>query len=203
MKIYEDSRAPNPRRVRVFLAEKGLDIEYQQVSIMDGEHKLPEFTKLYPLQRLPVLELDDGTLIGETVSICRYFEEIHPEPALMGTTALEKALIDMFQRQVEFGLLQPIAHCFRHLHPAMAKLEVPQVAAWGKVNEQRALAGMAWLNSELKDREFITGDTFTIADITALIAIDFRKLARIEIPDELAELNSWHQRVLQRPSASA
>ncbi len=203
MKIYEDSRAPNPRRVRVFLAEKGLDMEYQQVSIMDGEHKLPEFSRLYPLQRLPVLELDDGTLIGETVSICRYFEEVHPEPALMGTTALEKALVDMSQRQVEFGLLQPIAHCFRHLHPAMAKLEVPQVAAWGKANEQRALVGMSWLNSELKDREFIAGDTFTIADITALIAIDFRKLARIEIPDQLTELKNWYQRVSQRPSATA
>ena len=203
MKIYEDSRAPNPRRVRVFLAEKGLDMEYQQVSIMEGEHKLPEFSRLYPLQRLPVLELDDGTLIGETVSICRYFEEIHPRPALMGTNALEKALIDMSQRQVEFGLLQPIAQCFRHLHPAMAKLEVPQVAAWGKANEQRALSGMSWLNNELKARKFIAGDTFTIADITALIAIDFRKLARIEIPEELENLIKWYENVSLRPSAAA
>lgn len=203
MKIYEDSRAPNPRRVRVFLAEKGLDMEYQQVSIMEGEHKMPEFSRLYPLQRLPVLELDDGTLIGETVSICRYFEEIHPQPALMGTNALEKALVDMSQRQVEFGLLQPIAQCFRHLHPAMAKLEVPQVAAWGEANEQRALSGMAWLDNELKAREFIAGDTFTIADITALIAIDFRKLARIEIPDELTHLKDWHKKVSSRPSAAA
>ncbi len=203
MKIYEEKRAPNPRRVRVFLAEKGLDIEFQQINLLDGEHKSAEFTQRYPLQRVPVLELDDGTIIGETVSICRYFEEMHPEPVLMGTTPVEKALIDMSQRQVEFGLLQPIAHCFRHLHPAMAKLEVPQVAQWGKANESRALAGMAWLDNELTAREFVAGDTYTIADITALIAIDFRKLARIEIPDELIHLKNWHNRVSARPSAAA
>jgi len=203
MKIYEENRAPNPRRVRVFLAEKGIDVEFQQVSILDGEHKSAEFTRLNPLQRVPVLELDDGTVICETVAICRYFEELHPEPALMGTTAIERARIEMFQRQVEFGLLQPIAHCFRHLHPAMAKLEVPQVAEWGKANGERALAGMAWLNSQLKTREFVAGDTFTIADITALIAIDFRKVARIEIPDELTYLTDWHKKVLVRSSSQA
>jgi glutathione S-transferase len=203
MKIYEEKRAPNPRRVRVFLAEKGVDIEFEQVSLMEGEHKSAEFTRMYPLQRVPVLELDDGTIIGETMAICRYFEEMHPEPALMGTTALERALIDMAQRQVEFSLLQPIAHCFRHLHPAMAKLEVPQVEQWGKVNEGRALAGMAWLDNELKTREFVAGNNFTIADITALIAIDFRKLARIEIPDQLTHLIEWYEVVSARPSAAA
>jgi len=196
-------RQKGPRRVRVFLAEKGLDIEFVQISLLEGEHKTPEFTRMYPLQRVPVLELDDGTIIGETVAICRYFEEMHPEPALMGTTALEKALIDMAQRQVEFSLLQPIAHCFRHLHPAMAKLEVPQVAEWGKVNGERAIAGMIWLDNELKTREFVAGNTYTIADITALIAIDFRKLARIEIPDELTHLPEWYEKVSARPSAAA
>ncbi len=203
MKIYEEKRAPNPRRVRVFLAEKGLDIEFQQVSLMEGQHKSAEFTRMYPLQRVPVLELDDGTIIGETVAICRYFEEMHPDPALMGTSSLEKALVEMSQRQVEFTLLQPIAHCFRHLHPAMAKLEVPQVAQWGKANGTRALAGMAWLDTELKSHEFVAGDTYTIADITALIAIDFRKLARIEIPDELTHLIEWYEKISARPSAAA
>ena len=203
MKIYEEKRAPNPRRVRVFLAEKGIDVEYQQVSIMEGEHKTVEFTRLNPLQRVPVLELDDGTIICETVAICRYFEELYPEPALMGTTTIERAQIEMFQRQVEFGLLQPIAHCFRHLHPAMAELEVPQVAEWGKANGERALAGMDWLNTQLETREFVAGDTYTIADITALIAIDFRKLARIEMPDELTYLTNWHERVSKRLSATA
>lgn len=203
MKIYEEKRAPNPRRVRVFLAEKGLDIEFEQISLLEGEHKTPEFTRMYPLQRVPVLELDDGTIIGETIAICRYFEEMHPDPVLMGTTPLEKTLVEMAQRQVEFMLLQPIAHCFRHLHPAMVKLEVPQVAEWGKVNEGRALAGMAWLNTELKTREFVAGDTYTIADITALIAIDFRKLARIEIPDELTHLIGWYEKISARPSAAA
>jgi len=203
MKIYEDKHAPNPRRVRVFLAEKGLEMEYQQVSIIDGEHKMPEFTELYALQKLPILQLDDGTIIAETISICRYMEELHPEPALMGSTALERALIDMSQRQIEAGLFAPIAQCFRHLHPAMAKLEVPQVADWGKANKDRALAGMTWLNKELENRLFVAGDTFTIADITALIAIDFRKMARIEIPDELTSLLDWYKRVSQRPSAQA
>jgi len=203
MKIYEDSRAPNPRRVRVFLAEKGLDVEFRQISILDGEHKSPEFTRLYALQRVPILELDDGTVIAETVAICRYFEELHPEPALMGTNALEKALIQMSQRQVESVLFAPIAQCFRHLHPAMAKLENPQVPEWGKVNKTRALTGMAWLDAQLKDREFVAGASFTIADITALIAIDFRKLARIEIPDDLTRLTDWHKRISARPSAAA
>ncbi len=203
MKIYEEKRAPNPRRVRVFLAEKGVEVEFEQVNIMEGEHKSAEFTRRYPLQRVPVLELDDGTIIGETVAICRYFEELHPEPALMGATSLEKTMIEMSQRQVEFELLQPIAHCFRHLHPAMAKLEVPQVAEWGKANESRATAGMAWLDTQLKTREFVAGDTYTIADITALIAIDFRKLARIEVPDELMRLKDWYKRVSSRPSSAA
>ncbi len=203
VKIYQESRAPNPRRVRIFLAEKGVDIEYQQVNIMDGDHKKPEFARINPLHRLPVLELGDGTMIAESVSICRYFEELHPEPALMGKTAKEKALIDMYQRQVEFNLLAAIAMCFRHQHPAMAKLEVPQVAEWGKANHDRALSAMIWLNDVLKDREFIAGDTFSIADITALVAIDFRKVMHIEIPDELDLLNGWHKRISGRPSSSA
>ncbi len=203
MKIHEEKRAPNPRRVRVFLAEKGIDVEYQQVNILDSEHKSAEFTRLNPLQKVPVLELDDGTIICETVAICRYFEELHPDPALMGTTTIERARIEMFQRQVEFSLFQPIAHCFRHLHPAMEKLEVPQVAEWGKANGERALAGMSWLDDQLKARQFVAGDTYTIADITALIAIDFRKVARIEMPDELTHLKDWHERVSGRPSSQA
>lgn len=203
MKIYEDNQAPNPRRVRIFLAEKGLQVEFCQLSIMAGDHKTEEFTKLYPLQRLPILELDDGTVIGETVSICRYFEENHPDPTLMGTTPREKALIDMFQRQVEHVVFAPIAHFFRHLHPAMAKLETPQVADWGKANKTRALAGMTWLNEVLRAHTFVAGDSYSIADITALVAIDFRKPARIELPDELEHLIAWHSNVSGRPSARA
>ena len=203
MKIYEDNKAPNPRRVRVFLAEKGIDVDYEQVTIMEGNHKTPEFTKLNPLQRLPVLELDDGAIISETISICRYFEESHPENPLMGTTPTEKALIDQYQRQVEFGLFMTIAQSFRHLHPAMAKLEVPQVAEWGEANKARALAAMSWLNEALSTREFVAGDTFSIADITALVAIDFRKVARIDIPEDYSHLLEWHKRVSARPCARA
>ncbi len=201
MKLYDGGRAPNPRRVRIFLAEKGVEVELVPVDMGALGHKSGELTALNPLQRLPVLVLDDGTVLTETIAICRYLEELHPDPPLFGTTPLERAQVEMWQRRVEFGLLYTVATAFRHTHPAMVEWEVPQVPEWGEVNRPKAVAFMTWLDSELAGREFIAGDSYTVADITALVSIDFLKPARISMPEGLENLKRWHATVSARPSA--
>jgi glutathione S-transferase len=203
MKIIQTRQAPNPRRVRVFLAEKGIEIPYEEVDLMKGDLKTPDFTKLNAFQRVPVLVLDDGTPIAETIAICRYFEAAKPSPALFGTGPLQSATIEMWNRRMELNLLFPVSQAFRHLHPAMAHLEVPQVAAWGEVNKPRALETLSILDSELGSRRFIAGDDYSVADITALIAVDFMKPARIPRPEGLANLDRWYAEVSSRPSAKA
>ncbi|MEC9368162.1 MAG: glutathione S-transferase [Pseudomonadota bacterium] len=203
MKIVEMARAPNPRRVRIFLAEKGVSVPFEQVDLNAGQHKSSEFTRLNPFQRVPVLVLDDGTCISESVAICRYFEELQPKPPLMGRDPLDKANVEMWQRRMEINLLQHVAHTFRHLHPAMSEMEVPQVPAWGEANRPRALATLRMLDEELGRRQYVAGDTYSIADITALVAVDFMKPAKIERPPELKNLARWHGEVSSRPSAAA
>ncbi len=203
MKIIEDGRAPNPRRVRIFLAEKGIDMAYEQIDITEFQHKKPDFTDLNPLQRVPVLLLDDGDPISESMAICRYFEELQPEPALMGMGAEGKARTEMWQRRMELNLLSPVAQTFRHLHPAMKEMEKPQVPEWGEVNRPRVLTMLSLLNEELATRPYIAGDEYSVADITALVAVDFMKPARIERPSEYTDLARWHSEVSSRPSAKA
>jgi len=203
MKIIEDARAPNPRRVRIFLAEKGIQIEYEQLDITEFDHKKRGFSELNPLQRVPVLVLDDGTVISESIAICRYFEELQPEPALMGVGPEGRARTEMWQRRMELNLLYPIAQTFRHLHPAMKELEQPQVAEWGEANRPRVLDMLALLDNELSGRAYVSGAEFTIADITAMVAVDFMKAAKIERPDNLPFLDRWHDHVSSRPSADA
>jgi glutathione S-transferase len=203
MKILQTRTAPNPRRVRIFLAEKGIEVPFEEVDLMKGDLKTPEFTRLNWFQRVPVLVLDDGTAIAETMAICRYFEETQPEPALFGRGALGRARVEMWNRRMELGLLLSVAQAFRHLHPAMAQLEVPQVAAWGEANKPRAQDIAAFLDRELASRPFIAGDEFSVADITALVAVDFMRPARIQRPAELKNLERWHQAVSARPSAKA
>lgn len=203
MKIIEESRAPNPRRVRVFLAEKGIAVPFEQVDIMKLEHRAPGFGEHNPMQQVPVLLLDDGTSLSESVAICRYFEELHPEPPLMGRSPLEKATIEMWNRRMELGLLFPVAQCVRHIHPAMAVLEQPQVKEWGEANRPKVMRMLQLLDAELAKRTYIAGDSYTIADITALTAIDFMKLARIQRPADLANLDRWYRGVSGRPSAAA
>jgi glutathione S-transferase len=203
MKIIQTRQAPNPRRVRVFLAEKGIEVPYEEVDLMKGDLKTADLTKLNAFQRVPVLVLDDGTPIAETIAICRYFEAAKPSPALFGTGPLQIATIEMWNRRMELNLLFPVSQAFRHLHPAMAHLEVPQVAAWGEANKPRALETLSILDSELGSKRFIAGDDYSVADITALIAIDFMKPARIPRPEGLANLDRWHAEVSSRPSAKA
>jgi glutathione S-transferase len=203
MKILQTRTAPNPRRVRIFLAEKGIEVPYEELDLMKGALKSPEFTQINWFQRVPVLVLDDGTAIAETMAICRYFEETQPEPALFGKGALGRATVEMWNRRMELGLLLSVAQAFRHLHPAMAPLEVPQVAAWGEANKPRALEIAAFMDRELASRKFIAGDELTVADITALVAVDFMKPARIQRPADLVHLDRWYQDVSSRPSAKA
>jgi glutathione S-transferase len=203
MKILETRAAPNPRRVRIFLAEKGIQVPFEELDLMKGALRTPQFTELNWFQRVPVLVLDDGTAISETVAICRYFEEFQPEPALFGKGPAGRAAVEMWNRRVELGLLACVQFAFRHLHPAMAHLEVPQVAAWGEANKPKALEIMAFLDRELAGRPFIAGDALSIADITALCAIDFMKPARIQRPPDLQHLERWHRVMSDRPSAKA
>ena len=203
LKILETRTAPNPRRVRIFMAEKGIDVPYEDLDLMKGQLKTPEFTQLNPFQRVPVLILKDGTAISETVAICRYAEEIQPAPPLFGTGAVGKAVTEMWSRRMDMGLLLSIAQAFRHIHPAMAHLEVPQVKEWGEANKPRTLEILNIMDQELATRPYIAGQDFSIADITALVAIDFMKVARIQRPDSLLNLDRWYKSVSSRPSAKA
>lgn len=202
MKIVETRTAPNPRRVRIFLAEKGIEVPYEEVDIVKGL-KTPEFSRLNPFQRVPVLVLDDGTSIAETMAICRYFEETKPEPALFGKGAKQRAVVEMWNRRMELGLLACVAQAFRHLHPAAAQLEVPQVPAWGEANKPRAQEILQIMDQELGKRPYIAGDEYTVADITAIVAVDFTRPARVERPQGLDNLARWHKEVSARPSAKA
>jgi glutathione S-transferase len=203
MKLYNSNLAPSPRRVRIFLAEKGVSIPYVEVDLAKLDHRRPEFSALNPFETIPILELDDGTRIAETIAICRYIEALWPEPNLLGVTALEQATIEMWQRQLEWRLLFPIAQVVRHSHPKMAEMENPQVPDWAAVNRPRALHAMAIVDEALRDRPFIAGDRFTVADITGLVALDFAKSARTAIPPELVHLNRWREALTMRPSAGA
>lgn len=203
MKLFDGGRAPNPRRVRVFLAEKGIEVPIAPVDMAAMEHRGPDLSARNPLQRLPVLELDDGTVLCESIAICRYFEEIQPEPALFGRGAVGRALVEMWQRRMELNLLFPVAQAFRHIHPAMKEWEVPQVADWGEANKPRAIEFLRLLDRELQDREFAAGDDYSVADITGLVALDFMKPARIALPEDLSNVHRWRQAISGRPSAAA
>jgi glutathione S-transferase len=203
MKLIDQPKAPNPRRVRIFLAEKGITIATEPLDLMKGEHRSSGFTALNPYQTIPVLVFDDGSAISESVAICRYFEELHPEPALFGIGARERADVEMWNRRIELGLYFRVAQATRHLHPAMAAIESPQVAEWGEINRNRTMEQLALLDDQLARHRFVAGGTYSIADITALVSIDFMRLLKIERPAGLAHLARWHAEVSARPSAKA
>src|SRR5438270_13598471 len=199
MKLYDGGRAPNPRRVKVFLAEKGITVPVEQVDLGKMAHKSPQYTAINPVQRVPALQLDDGTIISESIAICRYFEQLHPEPPLFGQGAKDMALVEMWERRIEFHLLGPISHVFRNSHPAMKEMEVPQVPAWAEANKPRVMDFLALLDRELKDRRYVTGDRYTVADITGMIAVDFMKPAKLMVPEQMSNLKRWHDEVSARP----
>lgn len=203
MKLFDGGRAPNPRRVRIFLAEKGIEVPLEPVDMAALGHRDDAVARLNPLKRLPVLELDDGTAIAESVAICRYFEETHPEPPLFGRDAREKALVEMWNRRMELNLLGAVGAVFRHTHPAMAEWEVPQVPEWAAANRDKVPEFLRILDAHLADSRFVAGETYSVADITGLVAMDFMKPARLQVPEDCANVARWHREVGGRPSASA
>jgi len=202
MKLYDSATAPNPRRVRIFIAEKGLDVPVEQVDLNGKQNHTAEFRKKNPLGAVPVLDLDDGTSIAESVAICRYFEGIKPDPPLMGVDAKDRAVVEMWQRRMENEIFQPIANVFVHTHEWF-KGRRPQVPEYGEACRTHALARMKWLDGELASRPYVAGDRYTIADITALVGIDWGRVTKTRMPPECANLIAWHERVSSRPSAKA
>ena len=202
MKLFDSAMAPNPRRVRIFLAEKGVAVETVQIDIGKAENRQPPFLAKNPLGGVPVLELDDGRFLAESVAICRYFEETNPEPPLMGTDAADRALVEMWNRRMEHEVALNCMQAFRQTHDFF-KGRIPQVPEYGANCKDAALKRLAWLDEELADREFIAGDRYTIADITALVGIDFGRISKIAIDPAQKNLQRWHEAVSSRPSAKA
>jgi glutathione S-transferase len=203
MKLYDFGRAPNPRRVRIFLAEKGIKIPSEQVDLGLLQQRSDAYTAINPMQRVPALTLDDGTVIAESIAICRYFEGVQPEPMLFGRGPLASALVEMWNRRAELHLLFPVASVFQHLHPAMKQMVNPQVAEWGEANKPRVVDFLKFLDSELKSRPYVAGTDYTVADITALVAVDFMRVSKMTVPDNLTNVQRWHEAVSARPSAAA
>ena len=209
MKLYDCQMAPNPRRVRVFLAEKGVDIPKTEVSIIEGENLKPEYLAVNPRGLLPTLELDDGNRIDETIAICRYIEETRPEPNLMGRDALEKAQIESWQRHMEFDGLNPTGEMFRNSFdpfknrglPGLENVQaIPELAARGKAGVERFYER---LEQRLSQSTYIAGERYTVADITALCVVDFASFAKMGIPEANTNTKRWHADVSSRPSAKA
>jgi len=203
MKLYDGGRAPNPRRLRIFLAEKAINVPTEQVDLGKLEQRSEAYAAINPMRRVPALVLDDGTVIAESVAICRYFEALNPDPPLFGRGPLDGALIEMWSRRVELHLYLPVSSVFQHLHPAMKAMVDPQVPAWGEANKPRVAEFLRFLDGELKGRPYIAGDEYSIADIHGLVAVDFMKVSKMSVPEDLTHLRAWHARISARPSAAA
>ena len=202
MKIYEMKRAPNPRRVRMFMAEKGIldKAEFVELDLSQGENLTAEFAAKNPMKKVPVLELDDGTCISETMAICRYFEEVHPEHPLLGRDALEKAKVEQWLRWLEFFFFMPTGMCFQHTS-GVFKDRMNPIPEWGEECRKGVEKFFDFLDQHLEGREYIVNDTFTAADINALCTIDFNKVNKIGIQPNQGNLQAWYDRVASRESA--
>jgi glutathione S-transferase len=206
MKLFSAHRAPNPRRVLMFIAEKGISgIAVTNVDLNAGAHRTPEFLAKSPLAKVPALELDDGRVLTETRAICTYLEGLYPEPNLMGADATERAFIEMADRRVEMTLLLQIANAIRHTHPGLAALEQPQFTDFGRSQGEKMLATAAVFDQLLQQQEWMAGAHFSIADITAFCALEFARGLLKFTPAEhgLQALQAWRDRVHARPAARA
>ena len=201
VRLYTQPRAPNPRRVEIFLAEKGIEIPRAEVDLMQGAHKTEAYLAGVGAPQVPALELSDGRVLLESVAICRYLEALRPEPNMLGRDVMEGVEIEMWQRLVESRLFQTVASCFRHTNPHLAVLE-EQCPDWGEVNRNRLHARLGELDGRLAGREWIAADRLTIADITAVVAVDFLRVIRYPLPEEYASLRAWHERMHARPSTA-
>lgn len=205
MKLYTSPMAPNPRRVDMFIAEKGIQgIERVMVDLTTGAHKTPEFLARNPVGRVPVLELDDGRHLSESRAICTYLESRYPQPNLMGADGEERAFIEMADRQAEFFLLLTVANCVRHTHPGLAVLEQPQFTDFGASQGAKVRDAARWLDGVLAQRPYVAGERFTVADITAFCAVEFARLMKFKPATEgFTHLAAWRDRIAERPSAQA
>jgi glutathione S-transferase len=203
MKLYLLKNGVNPRRVRIFLAEKGVTLPIEEFDMENAGHREPGFRAKNPLATLPVLELDDGTIIAESVAICRYLEATWPEPPLMGQGAVGLASAEMWNRRMEFEILVPAIDAFVHTHPFWEGRRA-QIKEYGEARRQHLVERMKWLDGELKDREFIAGDKYGIADITAQVGLlTARGALKLPVPEDQRHLSRWWNAVSARPSARA
>jgi glutathione S-transferase len=203
MKLYDSFRAPNPRRVRWFMAEKGIeDIEVVNLDVFKGEHRAVSYLKKAGLPNVPALEIDDETTITESVAICRYLESVYPEPNLFGRDAKEIAVIEMWTRRAEMMLATPLMMTVRHSHPALAALEkqIPEIAEVNRAGAERVLKVF---DRRLADSEFIAAGRVTIADILVVTALDFARMAKFRVPENFANVTRWYAAMLERPAAKA
>ena len=205
MKLYVAQRAPNPRRVLMFLVEKGINgLDLVNVDLNAQEHKTAAFRAKSPLARIPALELDDGRVLTETRAICTYMEGLHPLPNLMGQDATERAFIEMADRRMEWYFLLPVGNCVRHTHPGLAALEQPQFPEFGRSQGEKLRETVVWLDAELQRQPWVAGPRFTIADITAFCTLEFARLMRFNAGEQgFVALQAWRDRVAERPSARA
>ena len=203
MKLYDLPASPNARRVRIFIAEKDLQIPMVPIDMISGENRKSEYLAKNSLGRMPLLELDDGTCIAESIAICRYLESKFPSPPLFGSSGLEQAIIEMWQRRMEFLLLNPMINIFRHTHE-MWKDRMTQIPQIAEIESEDVKEKMIWLDAELRGKQYIAGGDYSVADITAQCAFVMGKAAvGIRIPQELSNLDAWWSRVTTRKSARA
>ena len=202
MKLWTATVAPNPRRVAIFLAEKSIEIPMVEIDLGKRENYTPDFASKNPLARVPVLEFDDGTFLAESMAICRYLEEISPVPPLFGVDARDRANVEMWNRRMESEIMLNMTGCFRHTHPYWEG-RIEQVEAYGEMCRRTVEDRMGWLDGELVGREYIAGKDFTVADITAICGFGIGRVAKIRIPEELANLTCWHRKASERPSVAS
>jgi len=206
LRIYDFKGFPNPARVRIALAEKGLTdrVEFVTVDVPAGAHRQPDFLAKNPAGAVPVLELEDGTTIAECTAITEYLDNLDGKPTLTGCNAKERAVVHMMQRRAEATLLDAVATYFHHATPGLGPhIETYQNREWGERNRDRALAGMGYFDSLLERQPYLAGDRFSMADITAFAGLIFADFARIEIPGQYGHLHAWRARVRERPSVSS
>jgi glutathione S-transferase len=209
MKFFDCSTAPSPRRVRIFLAEKGIDLETVHVDLASGEQFSDEFRAVNPDCVVPALQLDDGTCLSEVIAICQYLEDLHPEPPLLGGDPLERARISMWNAKVEQQGIAAVADAFRNTVRGLegravtgpqAYEQIPELAERGR---QRVLQFFRRLDGQLADHRFVAGDAYSIADISAMVAVDFATRCKIDVPEDAGNLKRWYGEVAGRPSAQA
>lgn len=203
MKLYTLKRAPNPRRVHIFLAEKGLDIPLKEMDMATREQKSDVYLAKNPMGQVPMLELDDGTCIAEAPTICRYLEELHPEPSLLGKTPAEHALVDMWQRRIETLIYEPSGNVLRTSPEFAKRAGVEPIPEWSQRSRDKVEENFSWLDGHLSQHSYIALGRFTAADIALICGIGYAGLGRMRIPDECTQVQGWYDRMGERPSVQA